>query len=528
MRHLPPSPFPPLLRKVWGGGNPDGRRPTNSGRRSAYRTVRKESEVDEALFGNTKPGARPDPKGKSQVEMIHKEPSPAPFALDTDKVVLTSSDIRRMAGPSSVLSAEQVATLRKQAEADKEQVRAAANVRKAKMMKMEEERKKQLPKTESEILNQKKDQGTLSRADFLLQEEMDEVKRMNQMVLYSKCVTIRDAQIAEKMYMMKEEEEEERRHDLQYEIERIKGLQAYEEREVKRAADRKVGAKILAQQIKEREADRQRIEELRDQEREQMLKEIERMKVEEIERQTRKKEQGKKLLEEVVQANSAQIERKKLIKAAEAEEDRRIALYIKERDAKEQRLLEEKEAIAKEKEKEIARLRAQQEKAADKQAELDELRARRAQEAYEREWRENERRSQERAIAINKDMAEAREAQKQHKLKQLAVQAKMEEEEFYRIIAANRMKEKEDSQLAAKQMAIRKKHKEDLIAQIAAIEEKREVAKKEYRAEGDRMRREHAMEKAKLESIKQRKLDELLAAGVPAKYRAELERKRIG
>ena len=528
MRHLPPSPFPPLLRKVWGGGNPDGRRPTNSGRRSAYRTVRKESEVDEALFGNTKPGARPAPKGKSQVEKIHKEPSPAPFALDTDKVVLTSSDIRRMAGPSSVLSAEQVATLRKQAEADKEQVRAAANVRKAKMMKMEEERKKQLPKTESEILNQKKDQGTLSRADFLLQEEMDEVKRMNQMVLYSKCVTIRDAQIAEKMYMMKEEEEEERRHDLQYEIERIKGLQAYEEREVKRAADRKVGAKILAQQIKEREADRQRIEELRDQEREQMLKEIERMKVEEIERQTRKKEQGKKLLEEVVQANSAQIERKKLIKAAEAEEDRRIALYIKERDAKEQRLLEEKEAIAKEKEKEIARLRAQQEKAADKQAELDELRARRAQEAYEREWRENERRSQERAIAINKDMAEAREAQKQHKLKQLAVQAKMEEEEFYRIIAANRMKEKEDSQLAAKQMAIRKKHKEDLIAQIAAIEEKREVAKKEYRAEGDRMRREHAMEKAKLESIKQRKLDELLAAGVPAKYRAELERKRIG
>ena len=42
------------------------------------------------------------------------------------------------------------------------------------------------------------------------------------------------------------------------------------------------------------------------------------------------------------------------------------------------------------------------------------------------------------------------------------------------------------------------------------------------------MRREHAMEKAKLESIKQRKLDELLAVGVPAKYRAELERKRIG
>lgn len=61
-----------------------------------------------------------------------------------------------------------------------------------------------------------------SRAEYLLEEQQDEVKHMNQMLLYSKCVTIRDAQIEEKKQMMLEAEEENRRQDLLMEIERLK------------------------------------------------------------------------------------------------------------------------------------------------------------------------------------------------------------------------------------------------------------------------------------------------------------------
>lgn len=57
---------------------------------------------------------------------------------------------------------------------------------------------------------------------------MDDVKNMNQMMLYSKCVTIRDAQIEEKKHMMLEAEEESRRLDLMMEIERIKAIENYE------------------------------------------------------------------------------------------------------------------------------------------------------------------------------------------------------------------------------------------------------------------------------------------------------------
>lgn len=49
---------------------------------------------------------------------------------------------------------------------------------------------------------------------------------------------------------------------------------------------------------------------------------------------------------------------------------------------------------------ETARLRAQQERANDRQAELDELRARRYQEAYEREWRTKERAERDRVADI--------------------------------------------------------------------------------------------------------------------------------
>ena len=443
----------------------------------------------------------------------------------TDSVVITARDLKRMKAPSMILTAQQVSAQRKAAEAEREKARAVSDTRKERMLRMEEERKKALPKSESEKLKDAEDQNQLTQADLLMQEEKDEVKRMNQMVLYSKCVTIRDAQIAEKEYIAQEREEEERRLDMQYELDRIKGLQAYEQREIKRAADRKKGADVLRKQIEEREKDRLKEEEMQDQEREQMLREIDRMKTEEAEKARIKRESGKKLLADVAAANAQQIERKKLIKQAEAEEDANILRYIKERERKEHEQAEEKARISKE--LEVARMRQRREKAADKQAEINELRANRAQEAYEREWRQKELRESQRKERINQELAEAREAQKQHKTQQLAIMAKMEQEDFKRIIAVHQQKEREGEALEHKSLMTWQKHKDDLLAQIAKIEENRKKERREYLAEGDRLRKEHASELKKLEGIKSRKLVELEAAGVPAKYRAELERKRV-
>ena len=66
-----------------------------------------------------------------------------------------------------------------------------------------------------------------------------------------------------------------------------------------------------------------------------------------------------------------------------------------------------------------------QERAQDKQSELDELRARRYQEAKEREWRAREKAAAERHAAMQAELAEAREAQKAAKMLQRAEMAKV-------------------------------------------------------------------------------------------------------
>ena len=68
---------------------------------------------------------------------------------------------------------------------------------------------------------------------------------MNQMVLYSKVVTIRDKQLGENKRLEEEWKEEQKKLDLMMEIERLKVLQEEEEREVRKAQARKQGAQVI-------------------------------------------------------------------------------------------------------------------------------------------------------------------------------------------------------------------------------------------------------------------------------------------
>lgn len=72
-----------------------------------------------------------------------------------------------------------------------------------------------------------------------MDNDMDDVKHMNQMVLYSKVVTIRDKQLEENKRLEQEWIEEQKKLDLMMEIERLKVLQEEEEREKRKHEARK-------------------------------------------------------------------------------------------------------------------------------------------------------------------------------------------------------------------------------------------------------------------------------------------------
>ncbi len=72
------------------------------------------------------------------------------------------------------------------------------------------------------------------------------------------------------------------------------------------------------------------------------------------------------------------------------------------------------------------------------------------------------------------------------------------------------------------------KNRDEILAQIRKKEELRELALREKFAEGERLKQQMRVEKLRLEQIKERKLNELDRDGVPAKYKVDLIKKKVG
>ena len=167
-----------------------------------------------------------------------------------------ATDISRMKASATINLKEDKAAQKKMYAEQLEMQQTNARARKGRMQEMDRDRANRVKPTESETMQRTKETGLLSKAQMQLDEEQDDVKQMNQMVLYSKVVTIRDKQLEENKMLEVEWVEEQKRLDLMMEIERLKGLKVAEEREVIRQHAQKRGALVIIDQIQEREHER--------------------------------------------------------------------------------------------------------------------------------------------------------------------------------------------------------------------------------------------------------------------------------
>merc|ERR1712217_626979 len=99
----------------------------------------------------------------------------------------------------------------------------------------------------------------------------------------------------------------------------------YEVREKERLESQRSGAKVIIEQIKDRQGQRMREEEQRDQERAFILKQIESLKAEEVEQQRQKKLAAERLMVEVNHANTAAMKIKEEKMLGEQLEEHKIA-----------------------------------------------------------------------------------------------------------------------------------------------------------------------------------------------------------
>ncbi|CAM6041294.1 unnamed protein product [Sphagnum compactum] len=500
-----------------------------------YSVLSKTSEVQSELFGKemwyskaqtNKKNKNGDNNATHRITRRQLETDTPPV---TDTVIINTSDIDRIKKKAIILTPDILQKMKKEKDDEQDRKNAIANQRKALMLKLEAERKKKSgPMSDTEVLKRQNDAMILEEAVKAFEERLDDVKEMNKICTYSRCVTVRDGQKNDKINKYNAEKEENMRHHYIMEAARKKLIAYYDDIEEKKKVERYAGAVVIRQQIAFNELQRQIADEVKIQEGIKIKREIQRRNEEELKKLEAKRLAGIAMMKNMVKENEMAEEARKEAKEREMIDDEKRRMYNHEKDMKEQAYHEEVERIRLEREAETARLRALQEKASDKQSLLDELRNQRIQEAHEREWREKEHAEAEKLRLMNEELAFAREQQKNMKMKTLADLALTEQINYYKILKLQREGLEKTKLEEEQQHKTRIKNRDEILAQIRKKEELRKLALREKFAEGERLKQQMRVEKLRLEQIKERKLNELDRDGVPAKYKVDLIKKKVG
>ena len=309
-----------------------------------YRTVSRYSGVDETLFGSPKRGAgksAPAPgKGrKEEVSVITKDlirkikvPAKDPSELS---IVLSSVQYSRIKDASKVLTGAEKQARLDAIKAQKEEAQASSQDRKNFMSEMEAQRiKREKP---SDLERERKDKGKvlLAKAEEQLNEQEDEIKKLNEIILNAKCHAIRDAQLREKNEITTELTVENQRLDEMMEIERLRALQQYESREMDRQYKQIEGSNIIKKQINDNEQRRILEDEKREQEKLAMLRYLEKLQMEDISQLEKKKESQKKIMSDVAKANEEIRRQKEERGRQEKFAELKVMEYLAEKEARE-------------------------------------------------------------------------------------------------------------------------------------------------------------------------------------------------
>lgn len=472
------------------------------------------SYVDESLFGST----RPSRMGRTgQNSLGAQSPTSEPIRI-------TRSEWERIVASTKIVTADVRREEEKERREQAVMAQRAAKEKRDRMAAAEAERINNLPKSCLQQRTEVEHGEVRQNAAHLREESQDDVKQMNAMVQYARTVAVRDNQLKEKQLHKHLDKLENIRQGIIMEIDRLKKVKYYYDRQEKIRAQAKDGCTHITQQIKENEARKKHQRVLLSEEQERMKARMAVLQEEEEEVKSHKKAQAKVMLDSILLDNAQSIDAKRKARQMDIEEDLRIQRYQKERAEKEAAAEAEKERQAAEREAQLSKMREQQQRVADQGAALDAVRAKRAAEANERKARERDlREAEERRAKIE-------ELQKYRGLQQLAkdyaVQdiRREEEEEYNRNYAVRKAQLAKTEEARALLHHQKVRHRDDLKNSIDEREGQRKEAQTTFVTSGHTHVKRSAEELAALNEIKARKISELRAMGVPHKYLAELNK----
>lgn len=532
---------------------------SKSSTRNKYRTKAKTSTVDESLFGNSQSQQNKDARRNTPLtteEVLHfstgkglpisnkvkpKSRKPetvrvitkdlirdvvVPSENNQSSIILNFSEYKKIKKNAKDTSVEDV-QCKKKAQEEYEKRQEEMRARKALFTEYDIKRTEKAEATDLEAESRTIAADLLKRSQQKRLEENDEIKHLNELILEAKCHAIRDAQISEKHQLASQMFEENDRLDAMMEIDRVAGMMQQEEVVKKRKEQRQKGAVQIMQQIEANASEKLLEAEKKDQEAKILVSQQRRMQMDDLQEIEKKKLEQKKLQKEIDLINKEHQRLKEIKLDQENVADLRVAAYQKEKAAREAEKESNLKQKATEKELEIAKLRAAQERASDLQAERDALRAKRHEEATEREFRRKTREEAAKKKAMDMEMAAAREEQITNKRHMMAIQAARERAEFDKEL---RFHQQEMASMAVKADNVatsQRKYASEVREQIKERESKRIDERKAFFEETINMDKEIEDKKKQLEQVKKKKLRDLKESGVPEKYVMEVAR-RIG
>ena len=371
---------------------------------------------------------------------------------------------------------------------------------------------------------ERKDKETLLKAQRAIEENLDEVKTMNSIVLNAKYAAIRDRQIEEKKMININKKKIEEKLYLIGEYERLKDEINRKRIEQKLSQKKIEDRKVIENQIINNKKLKEEHKKIIQKELEDNLKYQEQIEKEEEERIKKEKEKEKKIIREMIEANKKSLEIKENKKLEEINEDKKILEYNKQKYKEELNKQIELNEIKHLKELELAKLREKQKKFYDNRNVLDEIMMRRA---FEEAGRNERKKAKEEMIRYNKLKEDIK--NENDKLLESRNKIKMEEaaqmdKEYGEMIKKYKIeieKEKEKEKKAIDNML---KYKEDLLKMIAIKDEEKKLKRREILEEGKKLKQSQEEYYNRLQKIKARKIDELKNLNVPKKYIYDLEK----
>ncbi|XP_038141761.1 cilia- and flagella-associated protein 45 [Cyprinodon tularosa] len=495
-----------------------------------YHRLAPTSQVDETLFDLHKPPNHSQAREEREtIQIISRDlirtirvPRKDWTRESTD---LPSPEIKRIISESKKSLKQEREAFKQASEKEREANPETAEIRRKQLQAIEQSIEQNPALTDLQLEAQMREQLIVDQANELRMEEEEEVRKLNQLILGAQCQATWDDQIQEKKVIRAEQSEEEKRLDNMMEMERRKALEIIKKIDELRREQKIIGHQQVYNQIQERMEEKQNLIMMKEAEKDQINKEHERKMLEELQAQEQKRKEQQLLQEEIKRVNAEVLRAKEKQLEEEKLADKRAAEYLEQKLKREEEYEAEQKRLKKEKEMDIARLKDMQEKERDIKAEQDEKRARRNQEFADRQWRMKQRELAAKKAREEANLKAARLEQIKNKEHNLSMEQRREEAALERILKSQQEAVAKEKELKERQLQETLHHAETLRHQIKLQELSALNMHREKFQEANRLMEAERQRRLRLTEVKEKKLKELKATGIPEKYCSGLERK---